>query len=52
MWDDFDTIKKRVATQWKATPKKHNPVSAPMQARIEAWIADFEKNYFQVMNAE
>jgi len=49
VWDDFDTVKKRVATQWPAVPKVFDPVSADMKAKIKAWIANFDANYSKMI---
>jgi nicotinic acid phosphoribosyltransferase len=37
VWDDFDTIKLRVETQWAATKKLHNVISPELQVEIDKW---------------
>lgn len=44
-WDDFDTLKARVKSEWAALPKKHDPVSDELKGEIKKWIEDFDKNY-------
>jgi len=41
-WDDFDTIKARVANEWYKVPKTYNPISDELRGRVTAWIKDFE----------
>mmetsp|Transcript_14445 Transcript_14445/g.16023 ORF Transcript_14445/g.16023 Transcript_14445/m.16023 type:complete len:150 (-) Transcript_14445:59-508(-) len=36
-WDDFDTIKKRVETEWNACPKAHDPISKELYEQITIW---------------
>jgi nicotinamide phosphoribosyltransferase len=44
-WEDFDTVRARVAREWAATPKLHNPISEPMNGKIRKWIKDFDVDY-------
>jgi len=44
-WDDFDTVKKRVADEWTALPKLYDPISTEINEVIQAWISDFKANY-------
>jgi len=39
-WDDFQTVRDRVQREWHAAPKIHNPISSPMQDKINQWIKD------------
>ena len=34
-WEDFDTLRARVAKQWEQCPKLHNPISATLKAKID-----------------
>jgi len=36
-WDDFDTLRKRIETQWKIIPSKHDPISSELKSKIEKW---------------
>jgi len=38
VWDDFDTIKRRVETQWHSSPKQHDPISEPLKQKIKRWV--------------
>jgi nicotinamide phosphoribosyltransferase len=49
-WENFDQIKLRVQSQWKATKKDHDVVSPQLKQKIENWIEDFNKNYHKLMN--
>jgi len=42
IWDDFDTLKARVASEWGKVPKTYNPVSDQLRDRVTEWIKDFE----------
>jgi len=44
-WDDFDTLKKRVASEWTALPKLYDSVHPSLHAVIKAWIQDFDEHY-------
>ena len=37
-WDDFDTIKKRVATEWPLLPKKYDNISPELKSKIDEFI--------------
>lgn len=39
VWDDFETIRQRVATEWKKAPRQHNPISKELESKIESWTA-------------
>jgi len=43
VWDDFDTIRKRVEEQWSKSPKVHDPVSKELKEKITVWIAAQKK---------
>jgi len=47
--DSFDAIKERIAAQWHATPKQHDPISVGMKERIARWIKEFDVTYEQMM---
>jgi len=49
LWDDFDTIRKRVVTQWRATPKTYDPVSQPLKQKIAEWVAGFDERYAKML---
>lgn len=36
IWDDFDTVRARVESQWKALPKFHDPISGQLKEKISA----------------
>ncbi len=36
-WDDFSTVRERVAREWKQVPKSYDPVSSELRAKIKAW---------------
>jgi nicotinamide phosphoribosyltransferase len=38
VWDDFDTIRKRVQEQWTKSPKVHDNISAELKAKTNDWI--------------
>jgi len=42
-WEDFDSIRARVAREWKASPKKHDPISPELKERVSNWITN-QKN--------
>jgi len=37
-WDDFETIRKRVADQWTKAPKVHDVISNQLKEKIKNWI--------------
>jgi len=37
-WDDFETIRKRVADQWTKAPKVHDVISNQLKEKITHWI--------------
>jgi len=45
VWEDFDTLRERVATEWTALPKLYDPISREMNDVIAAWVKDFKTNY-------
>jgi len=44
-WDDLDTMRARVSSEWHKVPKTYNPVSEELKQKIANWIKDFEANY-------
>jgi nicotinic acid phosphoribosyltransferase len=42
-WDSFDVLRERVLREWDALPAAHDPRSASLRAKIDKWIADFNK---------
>jgi len=36
-WDDFDTLRKRIETQWKVIPSIHDPISSELRDKINKW---------------
>jgi len=45
VWEDFDSLRKRVSTEWKALPRVHDPIHKDLYQVIQEWIKDFEENY-------
>eukprot|EP01116_Phalansterium_solitarium_P000234 TRINITY_DN10136_c0_g1_i1.p1 TRINITY_DN10136_c0_g1~~TRINITY_DN10136_c0_g1_i1.p1 ORF type:complete len:514 (-),score=192.35 TRINITY_DN10136_c0_g1_i1:227-1768(-) len=43
IWDDFDTIRKRVQTEWHRAPKLHDPVGPQIKQKIHDWLAAHKK---------
>jgi len=50
--DDFDTIRRRVREQWAACPRKYDPVSNELKAKIEGWIKNFDETFAKLVAAE
>jgi nicotinic acid phosphoribosyltransferase len=50
-WEDFDEVKARVAREWKATPRLHDPVGPEMKNKIKSWCANFDVEYDEMMAA-
>jgi nicotinamide phosphoribosyltransferase len=46
-WDDFDTVRNRVDKEWRATPRKFDPISNELQAEVDKWIKDFDAGWAQ-----
>jgi len=44
-WENFDDLRKRVTTEWKALPKVHDPVAPALQQVIKDWVKDFDDHY-------
>jgi nicotinamide phosphoribosyltransferase len=40
VWDDFDTLRARVAREWDALPKNADNISAPLRAKVAALRTD------------
>jgi nicotinic acid phosphoribosyltransferase len=40
MWDNFDTLRARVAEEWNVVNKDYNPISTQLREKIEKWMAD------------
>jgi nicotinamide phosphoribosyltransferase len=38
VWEDFQTVRDRVRTEWTNAPKLHNPISQQLQEKIANWI--------------
>jgi len=38
VWDDFDTVRKRVQTQWTSAPKKFDNISKELKDKTADWI--------------
>jgi nicotinamide phosphoribosyltransferase len=45
VWDDFETVRKRARTEWKALPQVHDPISAELKEKIKNWIANHKLVY-------
>jgi nicotinamide phosphoribosyltransferase len=45
VWDDFDTVRQRVAKQWPACAKTYNPISQQLADKIKTWISDHNVAY-------
>jgi len=45
VWDDFSTVRARVASEWHGVPKLYNPVSKELHEKIGLWIKDFEARF-------
>ncbi|CAG8434172.1 6690_t:CDS:10 [Diversispora eburnea] len=43
-WDDFDTIRKRVAKEWKALPKFYNNISPELKSKIDKVTQELKNN--------
>lgn len=48
-FDDFSTVKQRVAEQWKQCPRVFDPIGEGMQQRIANWIKNFDVSYEAMM---
>ncbi len=48
VWDNFETIRTRVHTQWNAAPKQHDPISKELQTKIREWRTNQMKLLEQV----
>jgi len=44
-WENFSTVRKRVASEWTRIPKNYDAVSDEMKDVIKAWTKDFDENY-------
>jgi len=44
-WEDFDTVRARVAREWATVPKTFNPISSELEAEVAKWIKDFEAGW-------
>lgn len=44
-WDDFDTIRDRVAREWVATPKDFDPISLELHEEVHKWVKHFEATW-------
>mmetsp|Transcript_22958 Transcript_22958/g.53595 ORF Transcript_22958/g.53595 Transcript_22958/m.53595 type:complete len:583 (-) Transcript_22958:382-2130(-) len=42
-WEDFSVLKERVESEWRATPSGGNPISPPLQAKIDSILASRRK---------
>ncbi len=51
IWDDFDSIRKRVATAWRLCPRQYDPISPQLHNKMMAWVRDFETRYAQMLAA-
>eukprot|EP01118_Nematostelium_gracile_P010368 TRINITY_DN3561_c0_g1_i1.p1 TRINITY_DN3561_c0_g1~~TRINITY_DN3561_c0_g1_i1.p1 ORF type:complete len:508 (-),score=143.22 TRINITY_DN3561_c0_g1_i1:21-1544(-) len=38
VWDDFETIRKRVSSQWEVLPKTHDPIVPALKTKIDDWV--------------
>jgi len=43
IWDDFQTIRNRVQTQWNKMPKVYDPVSSELHTKIDEWTKQHKK---------
>lgn len=37
-WEDFDTIRKRVQSEWRALPRHYDPVSVPVKRKVNTFL--------------
>lgn len=37
-WDDFDTLRKRVADEWNKAPKLYDPISKELKEKTAQWV--------------
>eukprot|EP01121_Diplochlamys_sp_Union-15-3_P002672 TRINITY_DN1239_c0_g1_i1.p1 TRINITY_DN1239_c0_g1~~TRINITY_DN1239_c0_g1_i1.p1 ORF type:complete len:499 (-),score=88.04 TRINITY_DN1239_c0_g1_i1:113-1609(-) len=37
VWDDFETVRKRIQDQWHKIPKVYDPISAKLHSKIKNW---------------
>jgi hypothetical protein len=44
-WETFDELRARVAKEWNALPKVHDPIHADTKKVIADWVKDFEEHY-------
>lgn len=51
IWDDFDSIRKRIATGWRLCPRQYDPISPQLHNKMQAWVRDFEVRYAQMLAA-
>jgi len=52
IWDDFETIRNRVNTEWNASPKKYDPLSQEMRKKIDETIKLQRERNQQAMQTE
>jgi nicotinamide phosphoribosyltransferase len=50
-WDDFDTVKARIAEQWPKADKTHDAVSDVMKEKVKQWIVDHNKSYAEMIKS-
>ncbi|GES96682.1 nicotinate phosphoribosyltransferase [Rhizophagus clarus] len=43
-WEDFDTIRKRVAKEWPALPRSYDNISPELKVKIEKVIQEIKEN--------
>jgi len=43
VWDDFETIRKRVNDQWNQAPKVHDPITRELKEKVNVWIVEQRK---------
>ncbi|CAG8637687.1 1130_t:CDS:10, partial [Ambispora gerdemannii] len=43
-WDDFDTVRKRVAKEWPALPPKYDNISPELRVKIEEFVKNRKKS--------
>jgi nicotinic acid phosphoribosyltransferase len=44
-WDNFDTVRNRVETEWKIVPKTYDPISGQLKEKIKRWIENFDRTH-------
>lgn len=50
-FDDFETVRKRVESEWHTIPKVYDPISSELRDKVAGWIKDFDSRFDEVTKA-